>query len=61
MECEDWTAVVTYWGSESGPVEYWCNSCELKFLVNEVVTREWQSQPCVQSAAVEASENEDSQ
>lgn len=50
-DAADWADVVHFWGTESVPVEYVCNSCDLSFHVNEVVTRHWESEPIVQKAA----------
>lgn len=35
---------ITYWGSESGPVEVWCDACDLSYLVHETVSRTWSSE-----------------
>jgi len=51
-ECEDLQNVCTYWGSEDGPVEYWCSSCELSFDVKEIVSRSWESEPKIQKSAL---------
>lgn len=47
-EAEDWGDVVSYWGTESGPISYECGSCCLEFKVNEVVSRTWESSPQIQ-------------
>ena len=50
-DAEDWIDVVSFWGSESGPVEFVCQSCDLVFQVSEVVMRHWDSTPIVQPQA----------
>ena len=48
-DVEEWAGLVNYWGTADGPKSYDCVACDMEFLVQENVKREWIC--CQQTAA----------